>query len=90
MQLYAPDDGWGDAQNMLSHYERRVINSLKTVASGWLTYLNCMMMHGLANVKCRISCFEECSCKAKPTAKFTNPASSFPSAGIIYAPFSRA
>jgi hypothetical protein len=37
-----------------------------------------------ASKKCRISCFEEYSCNAKPTAKFICPASSFPCAGIIY------
>ena len=27
------------------------MNKLKIVASSWLIYLNCMMMHGLANFK---------------------------------------
>jgi hypothetical protein len=35
---------------MLSETKRQVIN-FKTVASGWLIYLNCMMKHGPANVK---------------------------------------
>jgi len=35
---------------MLNETKLQVIN-LKTVASGWLIYLNCMMMHGPANVK---------------------------------------
>jgi hypothetical protein len=40
--------------------------------------------------KCRTSCFEECSCNAKPTAKFICLTSSFPCAGIIYGSSSRA
>jgi hypothetical protein len=35
---------------MLSDTKRQVINC-KTVAAGWFIYLNCMMMHGSANVK---------------------------------------
>jgi len=30
--------------------DRQAIN-LRNVASGWLIYLKCMMMHGLANFK---------------------------------------
>jgi len=35
---------------MLSHTKRQVIN-FETVATSWLIYLNCIKMHGLANVK---------------------------------------
>jgi len=32
----------------------------ETVASGWLIYLNCMMMHGPANVKCALRIQMKC------------------------------
>jgi hypothetical protein len=32
-------------------HKRQVINLREIVAPSWLIYLNCMMMHGLANLK---------------------------------------
>ena len=51
MQLQAPDDGRGGARNMLSDTKSRQVKTCETVASGWLICLNCMTMHGPANVK---------------------------------------
>jgi len=53
VQLYAPDDAWGDARNMLTHIWTSSNRLVKTVTSFRLIYLNRKMMHGLANVKFR-------------------------------------
>jgi len=37
---------------LLSDIETSGNKTCETVASGWLIYLNCMMMHRPANVKC--------------------------------------
>ena len=51
VQLYAPDDGRGDARNMLSHTYTSSNKLVKLLHLDCWFIWNRMMMHGIANVK---------------------------------------